>query len=120
MGWGGSSRFRLLLVLGIAAGGGVLVAFPPAQYAFYPGCPFHAWTGLLCPGCGGTRALAALLRGQWVEAWRWNELVVLGTPLGVAYAGVAMGRGRWVELRRGVWVGVAALAAGFMVWRNLG
>ncbi len=42
----------------------LLLRFPPAQYAFYPQCPIHHSLGLLCPGCGATRALAALLHGH--------------------------------------------------------
>ena len=32
--------------------------------AYLPPCMFHAMTGLYCPGCGGTRAGYALLRGD--------------------------------------------------------
>ena len=54
--------------------------FPPASHAFYPPCPFHALLGILCPGCGGTRALAALLAGHWAEAARQNLLAVAFAP----------------------------------------
>lgn len=37
-----------------------------------PGCLFHRITGLSCPGCGGTRAMQALLRGDWATAWGLN------------------------------------------------
>lgn len=119
MAWADSSRFRMML-LSTAAGVGLLVLFRPGQYGFYPVCPIHAWTGLLCPGCGGTRAVAALLRGQFAEAWRWNQLVVAGTPLAIAYGSFVAVRGRWVQVPRGVWFGVSLAAAAFTVWRNLG
>lgn len=43
-----------------------------------PGCWFRRWTGLSCPGCGGTRAVGALLRGDVVAAFRHNLLLPLG------------------------------------------
>lgn len=35
-------------------------------------CPFHAVTGLYCPGCGGTRSMIALLHGHLGEALHDN------------------------------------------------
>ena len=67
----------VLLVTGLA----ILRAYPPADSSFYPKCILHHWTGLHCPGCGGTRALAALTHGQIGEAIRVNPLIVLGGPL---------------------------------------
>jgi hypothetical protein len=63
----------------------VLLRFPPAQYNLYPVCPFHQLLHLQCPGCGTTRALAALLRGDIVEAMRFNALTTLLLPFAFAY-----------------------------------
>ena len=82
--------------LGAAATGllalAALFRFPPEQYPFYPPCPFHQLTGLLCPGCGATRALAALLHGHLHEAWHWNALFVTLLPLALGYVAVALRR----------------------------
>lgn len=43
-----------------------------------PGCWFRRLTGLSCPGCGGTRAVGALLSGDVVAAFRYNLLLPLG------------------------------------------
>ncbi len=43
-----------------------------ARYIF--SCPFHEVTGLLCPGCGGTRSLTALLHGHPLLALHENPL----------------------------------------------
>ena len=51
--------------------------YPPASSHFYPRCPVFFWLHLYCPGCGGTRALAALLHGRRNEAMHWNAMVVL-------------------------------------------
>jgi hypothetical protein len=48
----------------------------PENSGWYWQCPFHAWTGLLCPGCGGTRAVHAILHGEFTEAIRLNALAV--------------------------------------------
>jgi len=109
----------------VAAIYGLLTRFPPQQYGFYPVCPIRALTGWLCPGCGGTRAIAALLRGDLVGALRLNGLVVTMVPLWLAY-GVGMlrrtwrGGPAWVKLPTWVWICLVAVATGFTVWRNAG
>lgn len=37
-----------------------------------PQCQFHKMTGLLCPGCGNTRALKSLLSLNIIDALRYN------------------------------------------------
>jgi hypothetical protein len=59
----------------------VLFVFDPARYGWYPACPFHAFTGLACPGCGATRALHQLLHGHLQAALRLNALAVLALPV---------------------------------------
>jgi hypothetical protein len=66
----------LLGAMGIGAGA-VLFFFDPGTHAFYPVCLFHAMTGLNCPGCGMTRALSALLHGNFLLALKDNVLFVL-------------------------------------------
>ncbi|MCR5415668.1 MAG: DUF2752 domain-containing protein [Pseudobutyrivibrio sp.] len=39
-------------------------------------CPFHALTGLYCPGCGGTRAVIALLTGHPIKSFLYHPLVL--------------------------------------------
>ena len=63
----------------------LLLLFPPAQFSFYPQCPIHAYLHLECPGCGGTRALAALLHGHCAEALHFNALITLVLPFAAAY-----------------------------------
>jgi hypothetical protein len=62
-----------------------LLRFPPTRYSFYPQCPIHELLHLQCPGCGGTRAIAALLRGQFVQAMHFNALVTLLLPVAAIY-----------------------------------
>jgi len=62
-------------------GAALLLVFPPTQYSFYPQCPVHYYFHILCPGCGTTRALAALLHGSFTEALRLNALTTLMVPI---------------------------------------
>ncbi len=113
-------------MLGLAAAGvaAVVFFFNPSTHGFYPVCTFHQVTGLNCPGCGGTRALYALLHGHWQLALKDNALFMILLP-------AAALRGAWLGLKRmrgrpagpflpakGWWM-VAAVAVVFTVVRNL-
>ncbi len=43
---------------------------------FFVPCPFLQMTGLACPGCGGTRAVKALLAGEILESIHFHPLVI--------------------------------------------
>lgn len=85
-----------------------------------PLCPLHAVTGLNCPLCGGTRAVYALLHGQFGVALHDNLLVVVGIPFLALY---------WLRRRKvepgtrvlspvAVWT-IVAIGVIFGVARNL-
>lgn len=40
------------------------------------GCPIHVFTGGYCPGCGGTRAVRALFKGDILKSLYYHPLVV--------------------------------------------
>ena len=81
----------------VALAVGVLIwRFEPRGQFFFPRCWLHETTGLLCPGCGSTRALHALMHGDLRTAWRFNPLAVMAVPLTGAFA---------VRQARGVWTG---------------
>ncbi len=44
--------------------------------ALQQGCLFNKVTGLYCPGCGGTRAVQALSRGQFGRSFYYHPLVL--------------------------------------------
>jgi Protein of unknown function (DUF2752). len=104
----------------------VLLRFPPAQYAFYPTCPVYRYLHLLCPGCGTTRALAALLHGDVSEALRWNALTTLLLPFAFIYAALCYRRFLWHEpvqlprLPRAAVFTLLGVAVVFAIVRNLG
>ena len=41
-------------------------------------CPFYKFTGLYCPGCGGTRAVKFFLQGRLLTSFRFHPLVLYG------------------------------------------
>ena len=41
-----------------------------------PPCILHHFTGLYCPGCGGTRAFIALTHGQFLKSLYYHPLVL--------------------------------------------
>jgi hypothetical protein len=114
------------IVLGATAlgAGAVVFFFNPGTHGFYPVCLFHKLTGWNCPGCGGTRAVYALLHGNVALALKDNALFVV-------VLAAAAGRGSWFAVKKirrqpvGIFVPVgvlwAALAAAavFTVMRNL-
>ncbi len=75
----------------------VLARFPPATSSFYPRCPVFFWLHVYCPGCGGTRAMAALLHGHLQEALHWNTAMVLFLP----FALVFFARSYWRAVKAG-------------------
>ena len=71
-------RFALIQALALSA---AVAAFLYRAYLdTLPGdgrislCLIHDVLHLYCPGCGGTRAIVALLRGQWLHSLRCNPL----------------------------------------------
>lgn len=60
-------------------------------------CPFALVTGHACPLCGGTRAAAAAIQGEWAAAWDLHPLVFVVLPV-MATAWVW-----WLGVSRGWW-----------------
>ena len=90
-------------------------------------CVLHAATGIPCPGCGLSRAGAALLHGDVVAATRWNalwplavlvvSLVVAGAVLPATARTQLASAVSWAESRRGVSAAVLALVLGYWIFR---
>lgn len=103
----------------------LLVRFPPGQYRFYPVCPIYQFFHVLCPGCGTTRAIAALLKGHAADALRLNPLTTLLLPLLLLYFfalnwHVVTTRAIvWPHVEIPVMVGLFAVTAAFTIIQNL-
>lgn len=103
----------------------LLALVEPAGQVVFPRCWLNEMTGLRCPGCGGTRAVHALLNGDPVRAWRLNPLVVTALPV-MAWWSLRGLRGGWT----GLWwkdptthpvtlTVMGGLIVGFGIGRNL-
>ncbi|AEV75065.1 Protein of unknown function (DUF2752) [Mycolicibacterium rhodesiae NBB3] len=90
----------------------------PHRPNFFLPCPFHAATGLYCPGCGGLRMVHDVLHLDLSAAVVDNVVALIGLPLLLA----------WIVLRRRSerpWmtpvaaVTIVAIAVTWTVVRNL-
>lgn len=108
----------------VAAAAYVAVDDPSDGGAYLP-CPFRILTGLWCPGCGLTRATHHLLRGDVLQAIRFNlfVVVVLGALTAVWMAWMLGSIGRPTNWARRFPVRAQAVAGAvlmaFAVVRNL-
>lgn len=102
----------------------MLYRFPPERYDFYPQCPVFRYLHVLCPGCGATRALAAMVHGRIAEALHYNVLVVLLVPVALAYLASACWKAvsndifTWPGVPRVALTALAMTCALFGVLRN--
>lgn len=78
-----TKRIIITAVPAIAAALVLLIRKPLLQLtAHLPPCLFHSLTSLSCPGCGNTRAAAALLSFDFIGALRYN----ISLPLLLVFA----------------------------------
>ncbi|MGW5074498.1 DUF2752 domain-containing protein [Rhodococcus sp. NPDC004095] len=91
-------RERMAGPVGVAAAGLAVAALlyvrDPHRPGAYGFCPFHALTGLWCPGCGGLRAVHDLTHG---EVWASLSSNVFVAPLVLV---LVLAWVRWVRRRR--------------------
>lgn len=73
-------KFLLLLFLGIT----YLVLVDIFHIGFV--CVFHEITGLECPGCGITRCILSIFKGNFKEAFHYNMLVFMLLPFAIIYS----------------------------------
>ena len=64
-----------------------------------PVCTFYATTGFYCPGCGGTRAVLALFRGEILNSLLYHPVV----PYAALVSGYFMVTQTIERLSRGKW-----------------
>jgi hypothetical protein len=114
--------WRGVALAAIVAGVALNRVFPLLS-SFLPLCSVRRWTGLLCPGCGGTRCARHLLQADVSGALAMNPLVVLLALLAGAWllhAVVAEWRGKRAFVPS-AWMGwsLLGLVVVFTVARNI-
>lgn len=82
-------------VLFILIGLGYLILFDRMHIGLP--CVFYEVTGFKCPGCGITRALAALLHLDFATAWKENPFAY---PI-ILYGAAIYGYSAWSYIRTG-------------------
>lgn len=72
---------KKLIITGLA--GVVCVAYYLLLTSFNIGIPclFHEITGLLCPGCGITRMILAILHLDFKSAFQYNQVIFVLSPV---------------------------------------
>lgn len=74
-----------LLFTGLLIAGAGIVWWLFATGLPLPGCPLKATSGLPCVGCGSTRAVRAIMGGDFWTAFTLNPLTSLTALAGVAW-----------------------------------
>ena len=75
--WWVGSLLGLVLVVGLLY---FYRVYDPAATLFAPKCLFKLITGWSCPGCGGQRALHAMLHGDIIGGLAYNPIWVVMIP----------------------------------------
>ncbi len=101
-------EWQMILIPAFAMVALMLFLFDPATYDFYPQCPFNAWTGLYCPGCGTLRAISRLLHGDLPGAFGYNPFSTVVIPLTGLFLMVSRLSGGFRSIPEGVRYRMAA------------
>ena len=98
--------------------------YPPEDGPRLLFCPFRSLTGLVCPLCGMTRAMASLGHGQWQKAMAYHPLsplVMAGVLFWLAWGLLRPGRpSALAAIPRRAWVAIGLGLLGFNVLRWCG
>lgn len=83
------------------------------------GCPFYRLTGIVCPGCGLTRAWYSFLTGDWKSAMEYHPLFLVAPVYLMAVAAGDLPGWRYCRLRQLFCVGFTVLLLG-VYWIRYG
>jgi len=112
--------------IGLIAAAAAVFLYPMLRRVWLPPCWFHLISGYYCPGCGGTRAVRALLHGRLLQSAWYHPFVPCAAFLYLYFMitqsvqRLSQGKLR-VGMRyrnRLVWIAVALIIGNFIV-KNL-
>lgn len=88
-----------------------------------PACPIHKYLGVLCPGCGNTRSVRHLLKGDVLNSLKFNItpifLLLIGILVYVEFTFYVFGkRLKIVPRNRIIWIFTAIVFLLYFVIRN--
>lgn len=64
---------------------GTVLVFRDVLYHFgttFPACPSYTFFDIYCPGCGNTRSVQHLLKGDVIGSLRFNIVPIFGIAIG--------------------------------------
>lgn len=79
-------------------------------------CLFRRCTGGYCPGCGGSRAAVALLRGDVAGSWAHHPWVLLLVLQAVAFTAAIVGGKAHFTRQAGHRLLIGNLGLGLAIW----
>lgn len=86
-------------------------------------CIFNELTGLYCPGCGTTRMMISLTKGEIYQAFRWNPhmfIVIWILPIMISVVfGVIELKGNIAKWYNRLLIVIAVITILFGILRNL-
>lgn len=71
----------LIFILGVLFG----YKYLNYEYSFSIPCLFYKFTGFYCPACGITRCIFAILNGDFIKAFKYNQLIFILIPILLLY-----------------------------------
>lgn len=94
-------RIGKIAFLPIVAGMLFLNRIPISLLRKLPACTFRQVTGLFCPGCGGTRAVYYLAKGQLLQSFLYHPFVLYAAAAYLLFMTAEYGRRHIAGLSRG-------------------
>lgn len=88
-------------------------------------CPIHLLTNLYCPGCGVTRMIKSILKLDFYQAFRYNQLLFILSPffiflfLDYVYSYIVKKESLYKKIPEYVWIIIIVLLIIFGIIRNI-
>lgn len=90
---------------------------------FFPACPSYTWFNIYCPGCGNTRSVQHLLKGDIAGSIKFNPVPLFGIIIlilsYIELITVVFGRHiKIIPRSRGFWTCTAIIFSIYFIIRN--